>query len=89
MLYAVKIRMNYRCWSSQHPADIAQIYINGWGWRTKEYLHDYLKKYPGSIAVNLPPYPRLIPDISSRGERYVRSNPNPYLFDNLLNLPVE
>lgn len=87
MLYATKIRMNHGCWDSRYPADIAQIHLAGWGWLTKEFLHNYLKMYPGSIAVNIPPYPSLIPDVSSRGERYVRSNPNPYLFDNLLNLP--
>lgn len=89
MLYAVKIKMNYGCWNSQYPEDIDQIYIRDNGWVKKGDLHDYLKQYPKSIAVNIPPYPYLIPAVSSNREKYVRSNPDIYKHDDLMDLPRE
>lgn len=89
MLYAVKIKMNYGRWNSQHPEDIDQIYIRDNGWIKKGLLHDYLKEYPKSIAVNISPYPYLIPAISSNREKYVRSNPDIYKHDDLMDLPRE
>ena len=89
MLYATKLRMNYGRRNSTYPEDINQIYIQGHGWYDKEYLHNYLKQNPKSIAVNIYPHPYLIPAISSNREKYVRSNPDPYKHDDLMDLPKE
>lgn len=89
MLYAVKFKMNYGRWNSRYPEDIDQIYIRDNGWIKKGLLHDYLKEYPASIAVNISPYPYLIPAISSNREKYVRSNPDIYKHDDLMDLPRE
>lgn len=87
--YATRIKMNYGYYNSQYPEDIDQIYIRNCGWIKKGELHDYLKRYPKSVMVNIPPYPRLIPAISSKKEKYVRSNPDPYKHDDLMDLPSE
>ena len=87
MLYAEKIKMKYGCWNSQYPEEIDQIYIRGYGWYEKGTLHKHLKQYPKSIVVNISPYPYLIPAISSKREEYVRSNPDPWKHDDLMDLP--
>lgn len=89
---AVKIKMKYGCGNSNSLVEIDQIYITGCtnpGYFKKEVIHDYLKSHPNSIRVNVSPYPFLEPVISANGEKYVRSNANNYLRDNLLNLPRE
>lgn len=87
MLYATNIKMNFGCWNSQHPEDIDQIYIQGYGWYKKAVLYDHLQRYPKSIAVNIMPYPVLIPAVSCNREKYVRSNPDIYKHDDLMDLP--
>lgn len=89
LYYATKIKMNYGRWNSQYPEDIDQIYIHGEGWIKKGDLHDYLKRYPRSVVVNIKPYPHLIPAVSVNREKYVRSNPDPYKHDDLMDLPKE
>lgn len=89
MLYATKIRMNYGCRNSNYPEDIDQIYIDGYGWYKKAKLYDHLKQHPKSIAVRLSPYPYLIPAVSSKREKYVRSNPDTHKHDDLMDLPRE
>lgn len=89
MLYAIKIKMKYGYWNSQHPEEIDQIYIRDYGWYAKADLYDHLKVHPKSIAVNIPPYPYLIPAVSSNREKYVRSNPDIYKHDDLMDLPRE
>ena len=89
MLYATKIRMSYGYHNSKYPEDIDQIYIQGYGWYKKKDLYDHLKQNPKSIAVNIYPYPYLLPALSSRQEKYVRSNPDPYKHDDLMDLPKE
>ena len=89
MLYATKLKMNYGCRNSKFPEDIDQIYIYEHGWYKKATLHDYLKKYPKSIVVNIRPFPYLIPETSRYGEKYVRSNPDSYKHDDLMDLPRE
>lgn len=87
---AIKIKMNPGSYSSQSLLEIDEIYIDGCsnpGFFKKANLYDYLKKNPGSIQVNIWPYPNLIPALSSQGEKYVRSTPNGNTHDNLLNLP--
>ena len=90
MMYATKIKMKAGCYSSQQLTEIDEIYVEGCtnpGFFKKEVLHDHLKEYPKSIKVKIYPYPELIPAVSSRDEKYVRSTPNDYQHDNLLDLP--
>ena len=91
-MYACRIKMLPGCYYSQELEEIDQIYVEGCdnpGYFKKAVLHDFLKSHPGSIQVNISPYPNLIPAISSRGEKYVRSSPNAHGYDNLLCLPRE
>jgi hypothetical protein len=89
MMYAEKIKMQYGCWNSQKPEEISQIYIRGYGWYYKATLYDHLKQNPRSIAVNIWPYPCLIPALSSNREKYVRSSPDIWSHDDLMDLPRE
>lgn len=87
---ATKIRMKYGCSNSNYLDEIDMIYITGSsddGFYKKAIIHDYLKKNPGSIQVNLYPYPDLQPMVSVNGEKYVRSEPDSTGLDNLLRLP--
>jgi len=87
---ATKIKMQLGCNNSSSLLEIDEIYIEGCnnpGFFKKEVLHDHLKKNPGTIKVNIWPYPDVIPAISSSGEKYVRSSPNDFQRDNLLSLP--
>ena len=89
---AVKIKMKPSCYYSSKLEEIDSIYLTGCtnpGYFKKDVLHDYLKKNPNSIKVAIWPYPNLIPELSSKGEKYVRSAPNQYGHDNLLDLPRE
>lgn len=89
-MLAKKIRMKNGCGNSNSTLEIAEIYVDGCkapGFYKKDALHDYLKTNPGSIQVNISPYPDLIPAVSSKGEKYVRSEPNDTANDNLLKLP--
>ena len=87
---ATRIKMKPGCYTSQNLTEIDQIYIVGCkipGYYQKEVLHDYLKKNPNTIQVDNYPYPDLFPEVSIRGEKYVRSRPNWTTRDNLLSLP--
>ena len=91
-MYAIKIKMQPGCYYSQHPLEIDEIYIEGCdnpGYFKKAVLHDFLEQNPSSIRVKVPPYPVVIPAVSPRGEKYVRSSPNDFTHDNLLDLPRE
>lgn len=90
MMYATKIKMCSGCHHSNSCNDIESIYLTGADkeqFYTKGVLHDYVKKNPGSIKVNILPYPNLIPATSSRSEKYVRSATDDTVNDNLLKLP--
>lgn len=90
MIYATKIKMRTGYRDSQKLTEIDSIYLEGVdkpGFYTKESIHDYLKTYPGTIKVNLRPYPDVIPAVSIYREKYVKSEPNQYGDDNLLCLP--
>jgi hypothetical protein len=92
MIYAKKIHMNIGCQNSSYLTDIDTIYLEGTDndkFYKKAIVHDYVKKTPNSIKVNIPPFPYLIPAISTNGEKYVRSEPNDSVHDNLLKLPRE
>lgn len=91
-MYATKIKMQRGCYYSRSLLEIDEIYIEGCnnpGFFKKEVLHDFVRDTPGSIQVKIWPYPNVIPATSSRGEKYVRSTPNDYTHDNLLDLPRE
>lgn len=90
MYYSTKIKMMPGCGNSNNAQEIDQIYVAGNGWNDfypKGQLHDYLKRTPGTICVDIYPYPELLPATSSRGEKYVRSESNDSPYDNLLRLP--
>jgi len=92
MMYATKIKMCTGCESSNHCKDIYSIYIEGADderFYLKGVLHDHLKKTPNSIRVKRGVQPYLVPEESSKGEKYVRSEPNDTPYDNLLALPRE
>ena len=89
MLYITKIKMKTGCYYSQKLTEIDQVYIDGQGFIRKGLVYDYLKENPKTIKVNRYPYPEVIPALSSSGEKYVRSSPNDYEHDNLLDLPRE
>ncbi len=89
MVYAKKIHMKRGCENSNTLLEIESIYLDDGqnpGWVLKGDVYDRLKQYPGSIKVYISPYPNLIPEKSSSGEKYVKSTPNQYLRDNLLSL---
>lgn len=89
---AIKIKMKANCFYSNNLLEIDQIYLTGCtepGYYKKEIIYDYLKDNPKSIQVNIYPYPYLIPALSSRGEKYVKSENNNTERDNLLALPRE
>lgn len=87
---ATRIKMKNGCANSNSTVEIAEVYVDGCnnaGFFEKGVLHDYLKTNPGSIQVNIYPYPNVIPAVSSNGEKYVRSESNNTSRDNLLELP--
>ena len=88
---ATKIKMKSGC-TNGGLLEIDEIYVEGCtnpGFFKKEVLHKYLTNHPGKIQVNIWPYPDVIPAVSSNGEKYVRSAPNEWTHDNLLDLPRE
>ena len=90
MMYAKKIRMQNGCRNSNNTQEIAKIYVDGCnnpGFFPKAVLHDFLRTNPNSIKVNISPYPYVVPATSYRGEKYVRSEANDTIHDNLLKLP--
>lgn len=87
MRYAEKIKMMRGKENSTELLEIDKIYVSGIGWKPKAYYYDYLAIYPNSIAVNIYPYPKLINQLSPNREKFVKSEPDKFGFDNLLNLP--
>ena len=59
------------------------------GFFKKANLYDFLKENPGTIQVKIFPFPDVVPALSKYDEKYVRSTPNDYTHDNLLDLPRE
>lgn len=89
---ATKIKMKSGCGKSDNLLEIDSVYITGCtnpGYFKKETLHDYLKKNPKTIQVDIWPYPNVIPATSINDEKYVKSSPNSSNKDNLLCLPRE
>lgn len=92
MIKAVKIRMKQYCNSSMKLEEIKDIKLEGDltnpGWFSKESIHNFIKNDNGVVNVNIFPYPKLIA-VTTSTDRYVKSTPNKYGFDNLLELPRE
>ena len=92
MIKAVKIRMKTNCYNSKKLEEIDSIKLEGSlnnpGWFKKETIHDFIKYENGEIYVNIYPYPKLIA-VTTQTEKYVKSTPNKYGYDNLLELPRE
>lgn len=89
---AIKIKMKQGSFNSNNLLEIDQIYLTGCnneGYFKKHILYDYLKENPGTIQVNVYPYPNLEPVLSTNNEKYVRSESNYTTRDNLLSLPRE
>lgn len=87
-----KIRMRHGCQYSDNVVEIDSLYIPDCkepGFYAKESIHDYVKKHPNSIYVDRYPYPNVVPAVSANGEKYVRSESNDTVNDNLLKLPRE
>ena len=87
---AEKIKMKSGCIHSNNLEEIDMIYVTGCqeeDFFSKAILYDFLKTHPGSIQVNIYPYPDLQPMLSINGEKYVRSKPDMTGLDNLLKLP--
>ena len=91
-MYVTRIKMKPGCYRSNQLTEIDQLYIEGCqnpGYYKKAVIYDHVKMYPGSVRVKIYPYPTVIGAISVNGEKYVRSTPNDYTHDNLLDLPRE
>ena len=89
-MYVTKIRMKPGCYRSNKLVEIDSLYIEDCvdpGFYSKTVIYDYVKNNPGSIQVKRYPYPTVVGEISANGEKYVRSSPNDYIHDNLLDLP--
>lgn len=90
-MQAIRIKMKPGCGQSSSLTEIDSIYLTGLdiptGYYKKETVHEYIKRNNAYITVNISPYPRLIPATSFNGEKYVKSIPNGWQRDNLLNLP--
>lgn len=92
MIKAVKIRMKQYSKDSMRLEEIKDIKLEGDlnnpGWFRKEDVHDYIKNSNGIVNVDIYPYPKLIA-VTTSTDRYVKSTPNKYGYDNLLELPRE
>lgn len=87
MVYIItKIHMKKYCENSYNLTEIESLLI-GEQLYTKEYIHDYLKNNPGTIKVGTLNGPEAIPATSTNGEKFVKSEPNKNILDNLLSLP--
>ena len=90
MIRATRIRMHDGKEESNSVLEIKEIYLTGdgkEGFYPKEKVHDMLVDYPyRPIEVNIRPYPKLI--AATKGnQKYVRSESNDSIHDNLLRLP--
>lgn len=78
---------------SNNQVEIDQIYLIGTvnieGWYKKADIYNFIKNDNGIVKVNITPYPVLIPAISTKGEKYVKSVADETYKDNLMSLPRE
>ena len=92
MIKVTKIRMKQYSGNSMRLEEIKDLKLEGDlnnpGWFSKENIHNYIKNNNGVVNVNIYPYPKLV-SVTTATDRYVRSTPNRFGFDNLLELPRE
>ena len=89
---ATKIKMQSGKYDSNNLLEIDSVYITECkeeGFHKKEELDDYLASNPGTIKVNIYPYPDVIKAKSVYVEKYLKSTTNSTKDDNLLPLPRE
>jgi hypothetical protein len=89
---ATKIKMKAGCGTSNNLLEIDKIYITGSkddGYYTKAAVHDSVKTNPGTIQVDIYPYPNVVHATSVNGEKFVKSASDATTNDNLLKLPRE
>lgn len=87
---AKKIKMKAGYNASYNLLEIDEIFLSSYqinGFYKKEVLYDYLMSATDSIQVDIYPYPYLIPALSIKNEKYVKSVANSSTHDNLLSLP--
>ena len=89
MYYITKIKMKPGCYTSYNLTEIDQVFIPEFGYLKKATVYDHLKNNPNSISIGLKPYPYVVPALSKNNEKYVRSESNVSINDNLLKLPRE
>lgn len=88
ILIATAIHMRDYCHNSTNPIEIQSIYVEGLGWKSKEFLHDFINNNSNRyvIRVRNSDGPKLVASISKYGEKYVRSESNYTTVDNLFSL---
>lgn len=87
---ATKIKMNPGFETSNDTPEIAKIFIEDCdapGFYTPAQLYDIVKEQPGSVYVDIPPYPKLVPIKSKMHGNFVRSARNRFEKDKLTDLP--
>lgn len=90
MIYATKIKLKPGRIYPHSALEISTIYLVGVQnerFYAKEVVYDLVKQGYIIQVIISPHYPKLIAAISSEGEKYVRSEPNDTVQDNLLRLP--
>ena len=76
MILVTKVKMRPGCWNSRDLTEIDSVYLTGLespGFYSKESIHEFLKKYPGTIQVGIWPNPDVVPAISIYGENYTQN----------------
>ena len=88
-LIATAIHMQILCNHSVNPLEIKSIYIDRLGWRSKEFLHDFITNNSSRYVIRVRNIngPKLIASKSKHGEKFVKSEPNNLTIDNLFTLP--
>lgn len=90
MMYATKIKMKSGLSHNYSLQEIESIFLQGANpevFYPKEVIYDWLIEHPRTIRVKLGNEPFLVPRLSPNGEKYVQSEANNILYDNLLSLP--
>lgn len=89
---ATKIKMKPGCGSSDNLLEIDQIYLEGCldeKFYFREAVFGFVKENPGLIQVNISPYPDVMGEVGTNGEKYVHTQLDDTKTDYLLKLPRE
>ena len=87
---ATKVKMISGFENSNETPEIARIDIEDCDTRglyTPAELYDIVKEKPGSVCVDIPPYPKLVPIKSKMHGNFVRAAKNRFEKDKLMDLP--